>query len=293
MNMNILKRTLNPRAAVAAMAFAALMAVGTPAHAETRAEVMRMIITEAEAMGLSPALALAVAQVESNFDARAESPKGARGVMQIMPGTAWEMGVHPDELWDARLNVQVGIDFLQKLIKRYNGRWDLALSYYNGGSAVGSGASARVLPYTRGYVTDVLAAQKRYEDQAVVWRDVGPTPLNDGWAPAGTRVAEVAPQAKPAATPATPAPARAGLQLVPMPAEPVPVRAAAPAQVRVVVTWHAAQSPARIASVKGDDFDARLAKARAQLDADFGPNLPERLANAGRTLDAGGPARRG
>ena len=280
------------RSTVAALAFAALAAVATPALGQSRTEVMRLVIDEAEALGMPPALALAVAQAESNFDPRAESKKGARGVMQIMPATAWEMGVHPDELWDARLNVQVGIDFLRQLIQRYNGRWDLALSYYNGGSAVGSGANARVIPYTREYVSTVLAAHKRFEDQAVVWRDGRSVPATDGWAGAGTRLAA-------ASVPAVAPPAAASVPVVQTTVQVVPPASAAtpavaPDSVRVTVTWHARAQPApRAVPVVADDFDARLAATRARLDADFGPGLEQRLSAARRTIDAGGPARRG
>jgi soluble lytic murein transglycosylase-like protein len=73
-------------------------------------------------------LALAVAKVESNFDDNALSSAGARGVMQIMPKTARdEFGVQKDELWDAALNIQIGIDYLELLYDRY-GKWELALA---------------------------------------------------------------------------------------------------------------------------------------------------------------------
>jgi soluble lytic murein transglycosylase-like protein len=55
-----------------------------------------------------PSLALAVAKIESDFNAHALSTAGARGVMQIMPATARSVfGVGKDELWNARLNVQL------------------------------------------------------------------------------------------------------------------------------------------------------------------------------------------
>ena len=57
-----------------------------------------------------------------------------------------EFGVAADELWDARLNVRLGIDFLARLVERYDGRWDLALSHYNSGRVMGTGARASALP---------------------------------------------------------------------------------------------------------------------------------------------------
>ena len=134
----------------AAVVALSLGAFTVSAQALTKSEIMRMVIEEAQATSVPPALALAVARNESNFDANALSPKGARGVMQIMPKTGADVyGVAADELWDPRLNIQIGIDFLEGLIERYNGRWELALSYYNGGSAVGNLPNARVLPATR------------------------------------------------------------------------------------------------------------------------------------------------
>ena len=86
--------------------------------------------------------------------------------MQIMPATArGEYGVHPDRLWDPRINIRLGLHFLGRLIKRYNGRTDLALSYYNGGSAVGRPGRARIIPATRSYVRKVQRLQRHYRKQ--------------------------------------------------------------------------------------------------------------------------------
>ncbi len=126
-------------------------------------QIRRILVTEARQTIVPPALALAVAKAESNFNAGAVSHKGAVGVMQIMPRTAWSIyRVRRDDLFDARLNIQIGVDFLQRLYRRY-GRWDLALSHYNGGSRVGTPPNARVIPATRGYVNKVLALRTDYE----------------------------------------------------------------------------------------------------------------------------------
>lgn len=130
----------------------------------SRDAVRRMVIEEASRHStVPPSLALAVAEAESDFVADAESVAGARGVMQIMPATGRGVfGVEPNALWDPRLNIRLGVRFLGDLIERYDGRWDLALSYYNGGSAVGSGRTARVIPATRRYVEKVLRAERRW-----------------------------------------------------------------------------------------------------------------------------------
>jgi len=175
---------------LAALIVAALStAILSPAEASTRADVRRLVVEEALNSQVPPSLAMAVAKVESDFQPEALSSAGARGVMQIMPATAMgEYGVGADELWDARLNVQLGIDFLGHLISRYDGRWDLALSHYNGGSVTRTRSGMEPLPATRKYVELVLKWQKRYAEQATVWA-LAEAP-DDGWRPARTRDAE-------------------------------------------------------------------------------------------------------
>lgn len=147
-----------------------LILLGGAAEAATRAEVKRIVVEESLRAGFPPSLAMAVAKAESDFDDAARSSAGARGVMQIMPKTARDLyGVAPDELWDARLNVQLGIDYLESLIRRYNGRWEIALSHYNGGSAVGDPANPKVIPATSAYVNKVLRLQRKYRAEARSW----------------------------------------------------------------------------------------------------------------------------
>ncbi len=151
-------------------AFALTAAMTGASLAGSRDDIKEIIVEEALATTLPPSLALAVAKVESDFQVRALSPRGARGVMQIMPETAEEeFGVTVEELWDARLNVRLGVDVLARLVKRYDGRWDLSLSHYNGGRVVGTGDQATPLPSTRKYIASVLRWQKHYADQAKVW----------------------------------------------------------------------------------------------------------------------------
>jgi soluble lytic murein transglycosylase-like protein len=122
-----------------------------------------MVRREALDLGVSVSLALAVARAESNFNPKAESHKGARGVMQVMPATSLgEYAIHPDLLWDPRVNIRLGLHFLGRLIRRYRGRVDLALSYYNGGSAVGEWPKARIIPVTAPYVRKVLELRHQY-----------------------------------------------------------------------------------------------------------------------------------
>jgi soluble lytic murein transglycosylase-like protein len=145
---------------------AAAATVTTATSGTTAAErrsVRALVAAEARAMRFPVSLALAVARAESDFDPRVESHKGARGVMQIMPRTAAEeYGIPAELLWQPRLNVRLGIHFLKRLLQRYRGRTELALSYYNGGSAVGDLPHARVMPATRDYVRKVRRYQRQY-----------------------------------------------------------------------------------------------------------------------------------
>jgi soluble lytic murein transglycosylase-like protein len=81
--------------------------------------------------GLSPDLVRAVIQVESAYDPMAVSPKGAMGLMQLMPATASEFGVrnpfHPDQ------NIGAGVKYLKQLLNRYDQKIELALAAYNAG----------------------------------------------------------------------------------------------------------------------------------------------------------------
>ncbi len=131
---------------------------------EDRQIIRSMVVEEALELGLPVALALAVAKVESNFDPNALSVKGARGVMQIMPQTALgEYGLDAETLWRPRVNIRLGIHFLLRLISRYHGHIELALSYYNGGSAVGVWPDVKIIPATRKYVEKVKSKYKYYQ----------------------------------------------------------------------------------------------------------------------------------
>lgn len=98
-----------------------------------------IIFAHAEAVDIDPYLAMAVIRVESKFRPHAQSIRGARGLMQLMPDTAqWvaqQMGeeFHPDMLFDVEYNTKIGCWYLAKLIKDFEGNLPLALAAYNGG----------------------------------------------------------------------------------------------------------------------------------------------------------------
>ena len=82
--------------------------------------------------GLAPELIKAVALVESGFDTHAVSPKGAQGLMQLMPATARQYGV--SDAFDPLQNLRAGTIHLRKLLDEFGGDLTLALAAYNAGS---------------------------------------------------------------------------------------------------------------------------------------------------------------
>jgi Transglycosylase SLT domain len=118
-------------------------------------DVKALAIEVAQRHGLEPALVLAVVGVESAFRSDAVSPKGAQGLMQLMPATAASLGVS-DPL-DPAANLDGGTRHLGSLIERYHGDLVKALAAYNAGAAaVDRHGGVPPFAETRTYVGKVL-----------------------------------------------------------------------------------------------------------------------------------------
>jgi soluble lytic murein transglycosylase-like protein len=133
------------------------------------------IVTQAaNKYGVDPALVAAVMETESGFNAGAVSRAGARGLMQLMPGTARGLGV--TDAHDPLQSAMGGAKLLGQMLDKYNGKVDLALAAYNAGSgAVDKYGDVPPYAETRSYVTKVTAAYERFHQSAPTTQATGRT----------------------------------------------------------------------------------------------------------------------
>lgn len=122
----------------------------------------RIINRSSEKHGVDADLIRAVIRAESDFDPRATSPKGAMGLMQLMPETARDLGV--DDPYDPAQNVMAGTRYLKVLLDRYDGNTDAALAAYNWGMGNVERNPGRLPEETKTYIARV--AQYRNQETA-------------------------------------------------------------------------------------------------------------------------------
>jgi len=136
-----------------------LVAAGNQVWSTGNTQIDNLIRYYGGQYGVDPFLIYCTMAQESSFTVGATSPKGAQGLMQLMPGTAARYGV--TNPYDVAQNIKGGTRYLKDLLKMFNGRVDLALAGYNAGEGAVMKYGNTVPPYneTRNYVRLIL---KRY-----------------------------------------------------------------------------------------------------------------------------------
>ncbi|MGH7896593.1 MAG: transglycosylase SLT domain-containing protein [Candidatus Binatia bacterium] len=124
-------------------------------------ELDSLIQAYADSHDVEPALVKAVIRAESGFNSKAVSPKGARGLMQLMPQTARQHGCR--NVYDASQNIEAGVKHLRMLLDQYGNNLPRVLAAYNAGVAPVERYGG-IPPYaeTQSYVTRVLNFRRQY-----------------------------------------------------------------------------------------------------------------------------------
>lgn len=141
--------------ALASVAAQPALITGMPYAAE--------IAEAAKASGVPAALLHAVVQAESRYDPNALSPKGAAGLMQLMPDTARELGV--SDVLDPASNLQGGARYLKKMLTLFDNDVELAVAAYNAGPDAVRSRGGVVPPFaeTQRYVPNVMRQYRRLQ----------------------------------------------------------------------------------------------------------------------------------
>lgn len=130
-------------------------------QAET--ELGNVIGRVSQSQGVDEALVRAVIETESGFDPQAVSEKGARGLMQLMPDTAAQLGVDPD---DPVQNVEGGVRYLGRMIDRFDNLEEALAAYNAGPGAVETAGGIPPFPETQDYVKTVLERFRQYKQDS-------------------------------------------------------------------------------------------------------------------------------
>jgi soluble lytic murein transglycosylase-like protein len=130
------------------------------------AKYEQAITGAAKANTIQAALVRAVIVVESGFNPRAVSKKGAVGLMQLQPATARRYGVK--DIYDPEQNIRAGAHYLSDLLTRFDSNLELALAAYNAGEEAVERYGRHVPPFreTMSYVPSVMKVYQRLLDQA-------------------------------------------------------------------------------------------------------------------------------
>ena len=137
--------------------------VSLPQLAARRSALEPLVQRIAKMHGVHAALLKAVIEVESGFNAQARSPKGAIGLMQVMPATAARYGDF--DLYSPEQNIDVGTRYLRDLLTMFDGNVRLAVAAYNAGenAVIRHGRRVPAYPETQRYVPMVLERYDRFQ----------------------------------------------------------------------------------------------------------------------------------
>ena len=137
--------------------------VGAPLLTRTHPLFEPLIREHASRQGIRADLVRAVIQVESAFNPRAVSPKGAMGLMQLMPATAARFGVR--DPFNAAENIRAGVTYLRQLLDRYDDNEQLALAAYNAGPGAVDKYGSKIPPYkeTQNYVLKITGIRGKVQ----------------------------------------------------------------------------------------------------------------------------------
>ena len=127
------------------------------APAVMESQLLDVVAENAAKHEISADLVRAVIRVESNWNPRARSAKGAQGLMQLMPATAAQYGV--SNAYDPEQNIKAGVAYLKSLIDRFDGKTELALAAYNAGPGAVEKYGREIPPYreTQSYVRRIVS----------------------------------------------------------------------------------------------------------------------------------------
>jgi soluble lytic murein transglycosylase-like protein len=143
---------------------AAAVVSDSPCDRLSEPQLANLINDAARREDVKPSIVQAVIETESAARPCAVSPKGAQGLMQLMPATASDLNV--TDPFDAKQNVDAGTKLLKSLLTRYSDDLTLALGAYNAGAArVDKDGGVPDFPETRGYIQRILSRIKVLDDQ--------------------------------------------------------------------------------------------------------------------------------
>jgi soluble lytic murein transglycosylase-like protein len=149
-------------------------------RASTPADLEPHITSASKRYRIPTSLVRAIMQAESNFDANAMSPKGACGLMQLMPQTATEMYVK--DIFDEKENIEGGVRYLRVLANQFDGDMVKMIAAYNAGPDAVRKYGGKTPPYeeTQEYVRKVLQLYYHYKERERLAQNEPREATNDG-----------------------------------------------------------------------------------------------------------------